>query len=89
MGAISVKSHNQQRRDARQMIVRASRELGLLDVPEAGSLLYMNQTHILDGHTGVEHSLPVPPLQGHRAALCEELRRLYSDAHCRLRRPVG
>jgi imidazolonepropionase-like amidohydrolase len=29
-------------------------------VPEGGSLLYMNQTHVLDGHTGVEHSLPVP-----------------------------
>jgi imidazolonepropionase-like amidohydrolase len=29
-------------------------------VPEGGSLLYQNQTHVLDGHTGVEHSLPVP-----------------------------
>ena len=62
LGAISVKSYNQQRRDARQMIVKAARELGILDVPEGGSLLYMNQTHILDGHTGVEHSLPVPRL---------------------------
>jgi imidazolonepropionase-like amidohydrolase len=60
MGAISIKSYNQQRRDVRQMLVKASRELGLLDVPEGGSLLYMNQTHVLDGHTGVEHSLPVP-----------------------------
>ena len=32
----------------------------MLVVPEGGSLLYMNQTHVLDGHTGVEHSLPVP-----------------------------
>jgi imidazolonepropionase-like amidohydrolase/Tol biopolymer transport system component len=62
LGAISVKSYNQQRRDARQMIVKAARELDILDVPEGGSLLYMNQTHILDGHTGVEHSLPVPRL---------------------------
>ncbi len=62
LGAISVKSYNQQRRDARQMIVKASRELEILDVPEGGSLLYMNQTHVLDGHTGVEHSLPVPRL---------------------------
>ena len=62
IGAISVKSYNQQRRDARQMMVKASRELGMLDVPEGGSLLYMNQTQILDGHTGVEHSLPVPRL---------------------------
>jgi imidazolonepropionase-like amidohydrolase len=62
MGAISVKSYNQQRRDARQMLVKAARELGVLNVPEGGSLLYMNQTHVLDGHTGVEHSLPVPRL---------------------------
>ena len=62
LGAISVKSYNQQRRDARQMIVKASRELEILDVPEGGSLLYMNQTHVLDGHTGVEHSVPVPRL---------------------------
>jgi imidazolonepropionase-like amidohydrolase/Tol biopolymer transport system component len=60
MGAVSIKSYNQQRRDARQMLVKAARELEMLDVPEGGSLLYMNQTHVLDGHTGVEHSLPVP-----------------------------
>src|SRR5690606_4714491 len=59
-GAISVKSYNQQRRDSRQMLVKAARELQMLNVPEGGSLLYMNQTHVLDGHTGVEHSLPVP-----------------------------
>ena len=59
-GAISVKSYNQQRRDSRQMLVKAARELEMLVVPEGGSLLYMNQTHVLDGHTGVEHSLPVP-----------------------------
>ena len=60
MGAISVKSYNQQRRDARQMIIKAARALEMMVVPEGGSLLYMNQTHVLDGHTGVEHSLPVP-----------------------------
>jgi len=61
-GAFSVKSYNQQRRDSRQMIIKAARELGMMVVPEGGSLLYMNQTHIMDGHTGVEHSLPVPRL---------------------------
>ncbi|HVL68761.1 MAG TPA: amidohydrolase family protein [Vicinamibacterales bacterium] len=59
-GAISIKSYNQQRRDSRQMLVKAARELEMLNVPEGGSLLYYNQTHVLDGHTGVEHSLPVP-----------------------------
>ena len=61
-GAFSVKSYNQQRRDSRQMIIKAARELEMMVVPEGGSLLYMNQTHIMDGHTGVEHSLPVPRL---------------------------
>ena len=60
MGAFSVKSYNQQRRDARQMIIKAGRELEMMVVPEGGSLLYMNVTQVLDGHTGVEHSLPVP-----------------------------
>ncbi len=61
-GAFSVKSYNQQRRDARQMIIKAARELEMLVVPEGGSLLYLNESMVLDGHTGVEHSLPVPRL---------------------------
>jgi imidazolonepropionase-like amidohydrolase/Tol biopolymer transport system component len=60
VGAFSVKSYNQRRRDARQMIVKAARELEMMVVPEGGSLLYNNITMVLDGHTGVEHSLPVP-----------------------------
>jgi imidazolonepropionase-like amidohydrolase len=60
VGAFSVKSYNQQRRDARQMIIKAGRELQMLVVPEGGSLLYQNLTQITDGHTGIEHSLPVP-----------------------------
>ena len=58
-GAFSVKSYNQQRRDARQMIMKAARELQMMVVPEGGSLLAMDETMVLDGHTGVEHSLPV------------------------------
>ena len=50
-GAFSVKSYNQQRRDARQMIIKAARELQMEVVPEGGSLLYFNETMILDGHT--------------------------------------
>jgi imidazolonepropionase-like amidohydrolase len=62
VGAFSVKSYNQQRRDARQMIIKAARELKMMVVPEGGSLLYMDETMVLDGHTGIEHSLPVPNL---------------------------
>jgi imidazolonepropionase-like amidohydrolase/Tol biopolymer transport system component len=61
-GAISVKSYNQQRRDSRQMIIKAAREEQMMVVPEGGSLFYQNATHVLDGHTTVEHNIPVPVL---------------------------
>lgn len=58
-GAFSVKSYNQPRRDQRQMVLQAARELGMLVVPEGGSLLQHNLTMVVDGHTTVEHALPV------------------------------
>ncbi len=60
VGAFSVKSYNQRRRDARQMIIRAARELEMQVHPEGGALLYGNMTMVHDGHTGVEHALSVP-----------------------------
>jgi imidazolonepropionase-like amidohydrolase len=62
VGAFSVKSYNQPRRNQRQWIVQAAREQQMLVVPEGGSLLAMNATMCLDGHTGIEHNLPVAPL---------------------------
>lgn len=62
VGAISVKSYNQQRRDVRQMLIKAAREEQMMVVPEGGSLFYQNATHVLDGHTTVEHNIPVPVL---------------------------
>ena len=61
-GGFSVKSYNQQRRDARQMIIKAAREQQMEVVPEGGSLLYFDETMVLDGHTTLEHSLPTPRL---------------------------
>jgi imidazolonepropionase-like amidohydrolase/Tol biopolymer transport system component len=61
-GAFSVKSYNQPRRDQRQQIIQAARELDILVVPEGGSFFYHNMSMILDGHTGVEHNIPVAPL---------------------------
>lgn len=58
-GAFSVKSYNQPRRDQRQKVLQAARELGMMVVPEGGSLFEHNMTMVVDGHTGVEHSLPV------------------------------
>ena len=58
-GAWSVKSYNQPRREQRQQIIEAARELGLEVVPEGGSLFMHNMTEIADGHTTIEHALPV------------------------------
>ena len=58
VGAFSVKSYNQPRRDQRQQVIAAARELEMMVVPEGGSLLQHNLSMIADGHTGIEHSLP-------------------------------
>ncbi|KFZ30154.1 amidohydrolase [Pseudidiomarina salinarum] len=59
VGAFSVKSYNQPRRNQRQQVVQAGRELEMMVVPEGGSLLQHNLSMIADGHTTIEHSLPV------------------------------
>ena len=61
-GAGSVKSYNQPRREQRQQVLQAARELGINVVPEGGSTFYHNMTMIVDGHTGVEHNIPVAPV---------------------------
>ncbi len=62
VGAFSVKSYNQPRRDQRQQVIEAGRELQMMVVPEGASTFFWNMSMILDGHTGIEHSLPVSPL---------------------------
>lgn len=66
-GAWSVKSYNQPRRDQRQQIIEAARQLNVMVVPEGGSLFQHNMSMIVDGHTTIEHSIP--------------LARLYDDVH--------
>lgn len=59
VGAFSVKSYNQPRRDQRQQVIEAARQTQMMVVPEGGSLYQHNMTMVVDGHTGVEHSIPV------------------------------
>lgn len=66
-GAWSVKSYNQPRRDQRQQIIEAARQLNMMVVPEGGSLFQHNMSMIIDGHTTIEHSIP--------------LAHLYDDVH--------
>ncbi len=61
-GARSVKSYQQPRREQRQQVIKAATALDILVVPEGGSTLHYNITHILDGHTTLEHAIPVAPL---------------------------
>lgn len=61
-GAFSVKSYNQPRREQRQQVMQAAKELGIIVVPEGGSTFFHNMTMVADGHTGVEHNIPVAPL---------------------------
>ncbi len=57
VGAFSVKSYNQPRRNQRQQVIQAARELEMMVVPEGGSLLQHNLSMIVDGHTTLEHSI--------------------------------
>ena len=58
-GAISVKSYNQPRRDQRQQVLWAAKNQKMMVVPEGGGKLQQNLTMLVDGHTGLEHSLPI------------------------------
>jgi hypothetical protein len=59
VGAISVKSYQQPRRDQRQQIIEAAARLGMMVVPEGGAKFQHNMTEIADGHTGIEHAIPL------------------------------
>ncbi|MBB6460566.1 amidohydrolase family protein [Flammeovirga kamogawensis] len=61
-GAISVKSYNQPRREQRQQVIKAAEEEEIMVVPEGGSTFYHNMSMIVDGHTGIEHNIPVTPV---------------------------
>lgn len=71
-GAISVKSYNQPRREQRQQVLEAARQTGMMVVPEGGSLFQHNMTMVVDGHTGVEHALPVE-------AVYDDVKQLWSQ----------
>lgn len=77
-GAFSVKSYNQPRRNQRQQIIQAARELEMMVVPEGGSLLPHNLNMIVDGHTGIEHSIPVARIYDDIVQLWSQSRTFYT-----------
>ena len=72
VGAISVKSYQQPRRDQRQQVIAAGQELGMMVVPEGGAKFQTNMSEVVDGHTGIEHASPL-------VALYEDVRQLWSQ----------
>ncbi len=72
VGAFSLKSYNQPRRDQRQQILQAAREAEMLVMPEGGSLFQHNMNMIIDGHSGIEHSIPV-------ANIYDDVKQLWSQ----------
>jgi Tol biopolymer transport system component/imidazolonepropionase-like amidohydrolase len=59
IGAISVKSYNQPRRDQRQQVLVAAKNQDMMVVPEGGGKFQQNISMLVDGHTGLEHSIPI------------------------------
>jgi imidazolonepropionase-like amidohydrolase/Tol biopolymer transport system component len=72
-GAFSVKSYNQPRRDQRQQILEAARQNDIMVVPEGGSTFQHNLTMIVDGHSGIEHSIPM-------ANIYDDVKQLWSQS---------
>ena len=62
LGAFSVKSYEQPRRDQRQWIIRAAAAEDMLVMPEGGGDFPKNMSMVLDGHSGIEHALSVGDL---------------------------
>jgi hypothetical protein len=61
-GAIAIKEYLQPRRIQRQWLAMAAAEEGVQITADGGDHLAFDLTHVLDGYTGFEHSLPAVPV---------------------------
>jgi imidazolonepropionase-like amidohydrolase/Tol biopolymer transport system component len=59
LGAFSVKSYMQPKRSQRQWVIRAAAAENMLVMPEGGGDFPANIGMLMDGHSGIEHSLSV------------------------------
>jgi hypothetical protein len=50
-------------RQQRQWVIMAAKELGIMPTTEGGLDYKLELTHAMDGYAGVEHSLPIAPIQ--------------------------
>lgn len=61
-GVNTVKNYMTGDRVVRQWVIMATKEFGLMPTTEGGLDLKLNLTHMADGFSGHEHSLPIQPL---------------------------
>ena len=61
-GATAVKDYSNHNRIARQYLAEASRQLGINIVSESFSNPQMNLTQLVDGFTGLEHTMGLEPI---------------------------
>ncbi len=61
-GTNTIKNYMPGDRIVRQWVVMAAKEYGLMPTTEGGLDLKLDLTHMIDGMTGHEHSLPIQPL---------------------------
>jgi Tol biopolymer transport system component len=59
VGGVIIKSYRYPGRAQRQMLVKAGRDAGIMVDVEGESQFYNNITMLLDGHTNLEHNLPL------------------------------
>ncbi|NIS91399.1 MAG: amidohydrolase family protein, partial [Woeseiaceae bacterium] len=78
VGAFSVKSYMQPRRDQRQWLLRAALAEDMLVMPEGAGDFPINMGMIMDGHSGIEHALSVGQIYNDVITLFAESRAGYT-----------
>lgn len=77
-GAVRLKQYMQSRRIHRQWLAMAAKEVGITLTAEGGGDLKMDLSMVLDGYTGIEHSLPIVPLYKDVAELVAQAKTYYT-----------
>jgi hypothetical protein len=62
-GTMTLKMYMSGNRQQRQWIIQAAKELKLMPTTEGGLDFKLELTHAIDGYSGIEHSLPIAPIQ--------------------------
>ncbi|KAL1720580.1 hypothetical protein EV715DRAFT_271890 [Schizophyllum commune] len=78
---LAYKNYQLPSRASRQRLLLASREMGLMCVPEGGANWDWDLTYLIDGMTTMEHSLPISPLYEDVLALFAASGTGYTPTH--------